>query len=43
MEKINSKEHESFYSKFIKFSVISSILVTLLLILLLVFPHLLGR
>lgn len=34
MEKVNSKEHESFYKKFLKFSIISSVLVTILLVLL---------
>ena len=34
MEKVNSKQHESFYNKFIKFSIISSIIITILLALL---------
>ncbi len=34
MEKVNSKQHESFYNKFIKFSIISSVIITILLVLL---------
>ncbi len=34
MEKVNSKQHESFYNKFIKFSIISSVIITILLALL---------
>ncbi len=34
MDKVNSKKHEEFYSKFMKFSIVSSILVIILLVLL---------
>ena len=34
MDKVNSKKHEEFYSKFMKFSIVSSILIIILLVLL---------